>query len=192
MTQAIIDQKDIQKSGGICVRYPVSCLIRNLLVKAKLLHPFKTLMVLDLTYGRGTFWAALPQAKVFAFDIRKLDWVRKPHQFFNESCRNWKKRLPDHKFDLICADPPFSPYHIGNNDVRKYYNERDVALILYEAIKAAEHYQAPLLLHFLAKLQYHNTVVIAETWFQGRSRYARMPRPTWFGVLRVVSDKKGF
>ncbi len=181
----IIDQITIQKKGGICKKYPSACLVRDLLTESGLIKPFSEFKVLDLTFGRGIFWAALPQAKVFAFDIRKLDWVRKPYRFFHESCKNWKKRLANHKFDLVCADPPFSPYHRGN-DARKYYYERDIALILYEAIKAAEYYQAPLLVHFLAKLQYHNTEVMTETWFQGRSRYAKMPRPTWFGVLRMV------
>jgi len=180
----VVHQKDIQRKGGVCAEYPVSCLIRDILRRAGLLKPFKQLKVLDLTYGEGRFWVALPQAVVIGFDIRRLEWRRKPARFFLESCENWRTRVPNEEFDLIVADPPFSPYKRGWEKRGHYTDNGNIALILNEARKASEHFCAPMLIHFMWKVVPPEFEIVDEAWFQGWSRLSKMPRPTWFGLLK--------
>ena len=164
------------------MKYPVSCLLQRLLVEAGLLQPFRPIRVLDLTFGEGRFWRALPQAIVYGFDVRRLRWHSRPYRFWQESCEKWT-RVRDEKFDLVVADPPFSPY---KREKRGHYKANgSVALILYEAWKAARYFHAPLLIHFMWKIVPPDGEVIAEAWFQGWSRLTKMPRPTWFGIISL-------
>jgi len=182
----VVDQRNIQSRGRACVKFPVSCLIRDLLIESGILKPNKELKVLDLTYGEGRFWGAIPEAKVWGFDILKLNWVINPYVFFNESCEKWKNEVKvlNNCFDLVVVDPPFMP-HNRSPKMRKYYEDRgNLPLILKEGKEASEYFKAPLLVHFMWKCVPYGFHVLSEAWFQAFTRYLNKPKPTWFGVLR--------
>lgn len=182
----IIDQRDVQRYGGLCVDFPVSCVIRDLLREAGILKPFRPLKVLDLTFGEGRFWGAIPQAKVWGFDIVNLKWYRRPYVFFLESCENWRKRVGHLRFDLVVVDPPFMAYRRGQERRRHYVDRGMLPLILNEGRKAAEYFKCPLLVHFMWKVVPFGFDVIAEVWFKPVTRFLNVSNPTWFGVLRKV------
>lgn len=180
---ALVHQVEVQRQGGVCAAYPSSCLVRNLLKEAGLFKPFQYLRVLDLTFGQGVFYYSFKSSvQVYAFDIRRLNWVTKPYRFYQASCDKWKKQLPsDARFDLVVVDPPFTP-HVHRR--RGHYRDNgSISLCLVEALKAAEQYNAPMLIHFMWRTQPYGFKVLSEAWYQGWSRLTRMPRPTWFGVL---------
>ena len=183
----VVSQIELQKEGDKCSMFPVSCLIRDMLVEVGILKPFKPIRILDLTFGEGRFWAAIPQAEVWGFDIRKLRWCRKPYVFFNESCENWKKHdvIIRNKFDLVVADPPFMAYRCGQERRRHYEDNGDLPMILNECRKASEYFDAPLLIHFMWKCVPYGFRVLTERWFQGYARVLKQPRPSWFGVIKA-------
>ena len=182
----IIDQREIQRLGGVCARFPVSCLIRQLLDEAGLLKPFSKIKVLDLTYGEGRFWPALPQAEVWGFDVQRLRWVRQPQRFYQKSCEHWKKLVADQDFDLVVADPPFIAYKRGWEMRKHYYLTAAIPTILNEARKAARHFNAYLLVHFMWRAQPFGFEIITEAWFSGWGRYAKVNVPSWFGVMKYT------
>ena len=182
----VVHQVEIQKQGGSCAKYPSSCIVRQLLDSAGLLQFGRTLNVLDLTYGQGIFYYSIGlKVKVYGFDIHRLVWVTKPFAFYNTSCEKWKKVLPSSiGFDLVVVDPPWSIYRRGWEKRGHYYGNGSFVLCVTEAVKASEHYNAPLLLHAPWKLVPPNYNVVTEVWFQGWSRLTKMPKPTWFGLLK--------
>ena len=180
----LVHQVELQRKGGVCAAYPSSCLVRRLLGEAGLFKPFHHLRVLDLTFGQGIFYYSFRNSvQVYGFDIRRLEWVVKPYRFYNASCDKWRKQLPDTGFDLVVVDPPFSPYKRGQEKRTHYRDNGSISLCLVEALKAAEHYHTPLLVHFMWRTQPYGFRVLSEAWYQGWSRLSRIPRPTWFGVL---------
>ena len=76
----VIEQREIQKKGGLCARYPVSCVVRDLIGATNLFKPLIPINILDLTYGEGRFYASFRnKVKVYGFDILRLDHVVKPY-----------------------------------------------------------------------------------------------------------------
>jgi len=71
------------------------------------------LLVLDLTYGRGTWWAEAPQAAVYGVDVRKLDWARAPRCFRLAPAQRWREFANDvvqclgGPPQVVAADPPW-------------------------------------------------------------------------------------
>ena len=185
----IIQQSELRKKGGFCAKYPSSCVVRMLLKDAGLFKPFKTIKVLDLTFGQGIFYYSFKSVvQVYGFDIKRLNWVTKPYKFFNMSCDKWKKKIDEDHFDLIVVDPPFSPYDRGWERRLHYKDNGNISLCLTEALKAAEKYNAPMLIHFIWKIIPYGFKPIVEVWFQGWSRLTKMNRPTWFGIIVKEED----
>jgi len=188
----VVHQIEIQRKGGVCSVYPSSCIVRDLIARAGLFKPFETLSVLDLTFGQGLFYYSFRnKAKVFGFDVQRLDWVVKPYRFYKASCDKWGKMLPDGiTFDLVVVDPPFSPYRRGWGKRHHYRDNCSISRCMYEAMKASEKFKTPILIHFFWKTIPYNYETIVETWFQGWSRLTKLPRPTWFGIVskEVVSE----
>lgn len=186
----IVEQREVQREGGVCAKYPSSCLVRRLLNAVGLLQWGSMLRVLDLSYGEGRFWAALrSKVVVVGFDIAQLRWVVPPRYFVNDSALNWRRyeamieRVLGGQPDLVVADPPFSPYDRGW-ERRRHYRERcSISEILTGAEKAAQYYNAPLLIHFSGRYIPYGFQVIVELWWKPWSSLSRIPRPTWWGIL---------
>ncbi len=180
----LVHQVEVQRKGGACAKYPSSCIVLQLLDQAGLLKPLHPIVILDLTYGQGIFYYSIKgKAMVYALDIRHLKWVIKPYRFMLKSCEHWRE-FGLESVDVIVVDPPFSPYKRGW-ERRKHYEENcSVVKCINEGLKAAEHYSRPLLVHYPFRVQPYGWDVSAEVWFQGWTRLSKLPKPTWFGILR--------
>jgi len=180
----VINQLDVQRRGGACAKYPVSCVVRDLLSDAGLLKPFERFKVLDLTYGQGIFWYALPQAVVVGFDVKELKHVREPYLFYHDDCGKWWMYLTPliWSFDLVVADPPWAKYAFRTRKHFKGDGEEERILNIGKWV--SEVFHAPLLVHYKERWVPEGFEVVKEVWFQGRHRYSKKPKPTWFGVLR--------
>lgn len=116
----LIVQKELQHRGGKCVKFPVSCLIYDML-KELGLQP-ERLTILDTTFGEGRFYGAWRPKLLIGSDIRVLNWLVEPDVFIRKpSWSVWRivSKLGV-KPDLIVVDPPFSPYERGY-EKRKHY-----------------------------------------------------------------------
>ena len=100
-----VDQREIQRLGGICVSRPFSCLLREV-VKKVVGDPLR-LRVIDLTYGRGTFYVAWRPRELWGIDIAKDNWEVPPDKFINEDFTRVYGRLPSSIFDVVFFDPPY-------------------------------------------------------------------------------------
>ena len=181
----IVDLRELSRRPWC--RIPYSCIVTLLLDKAGILGLTKKVKILDLTYGEGRMWYHLPSAYIVGFDIVKLNWLRKPQEFYNTSASNWKKKVGDRSFDIVAVDPPFMAYRRGYEKRKHYYdNKCSIGMLLREADKASRYYNAYLLVHFMWKVVPYGYNVIAEAWTQ--------PFPysptyiTWWGLLQPPSD----
>ncbi len=115
----VIDQRDIQKRGGKCARFPVSCLIRDMLRELGL--ESKVRMVLDTTYGEGRFYGAWRPKLLLASDIKIHKWVVEPDWFtISPSWSVWHRvQKLGIRPDLVVIDPPFMER--GGKGSRKHY-----------------------------------------------------------------------
>ena len=181
-----VEQLELQRLGGVCARAPVSCLIRQLLNEAGILQPLRIVRVLGLTYGEGRFWLALPQAFVVGFDIRRVEWVRKPQKFFKKPCWAWRNYVNGFSPDVVVIDPPWAEWRRGWDRRGHYIKYNAVGTpeyILKCGIDAAKALRKPLLYHWKAPLIADHIVGPIEFW--GRSRLANMRRPSYFGAVRA-------
>ena len=181
----IIEQVEVQKKGGKCARYPTSCIVRDFIAAAGLFKPLTPINILDLTYGEGRFYAAFRnKVKVYGFDILRLDHVVKPYKFYNKSCEKWKQHRDEiNNVELVVVDPPFMPYKRGGEKRRHYTANGAAIMCTNEALKAAEHYNAPVLIHYPFKIIPYQWKIVKEVWFTGHA--AVKLKPTWFGLLTL-------
>ena len=134
----VIDQRDIQRRGGLCAHFPVSCLIRDMIGEAGI----KPEVVFDTTYGEGRFYGAWRPEVLIGADIRILNWVVTPDFFIKlpvwVSWRSLKKL--DIVPDLVVVDPPWGQVTGSRHGTRPHYYSAlgSPDLILSEGIKAAE------------------------------------------------------
>ena len=185
MSAVVVDQRDIQRRGGKCARYPVSCLIHSLLVEAGL-EP-RDLTVLDLTYGQGRFYAAWRPRVLIGADIHVHNWVVMPDLFVKAPAWvAWRKiKKVDMRPDIVVVDPPW--VERGSSKRRLY--GLDLALgtpqiILEAGVKASKELGTRyLLIHFKDRWVPRGWYTIAETRFLYVTRYNEQNGTTWFGIL---------
>ena len=187
----VVSQVEVQRRGGVCARYPSACIVRELLLRAGLLEPFRPVRVLDLTYGRGIFWAALPQALIYGIDIRRLDWVRRPRCFRETTAWAWRRYASEVESclggspGLVAVDPPWSE---RGSSTRRYYGlDRAVGsvdAILGAALHAATHYGSILLVHLKDRWVPEGFETVEEILWEPVTRYLNAGSYTWFGLLR--------
>ena len=175
----IVDQRDIQKHGGLYVKYPSSAIV------TELLEMVKANVVLDSTYGEGRFYAIKKPRVLIGIDPVVRDWVVKPDLFI--PFENWKaveivKKLGI-KADVVVCDPPW-----GKNFRKRTMYDYTVKpeIIIQYALKLAEvarakyfllHYKWPLDLGF-------KPIKVIE--FNPISRYLNQSDPFTFFVLYKV------
>ena len=186
----IIEQVEVQKKGGPCARYPVSCIVRDLIGAANLFKPLTPINILDLTYGQGVFYYAIrSRVRVAGVDPRRLEWVVRPTCFIKSYAQKWKEWLDRvleclGDIDLVVVDPPWAQWkHKGSRKARQYYIA-PVSLaidIIEKALEVKEYLGVPVLIHYKERIDRGDIVV--EVYFRGRSRYIREPRTSWFGIL---------
>jgi len=183
----IVDQREVQRWGKGCGRFPTSCVVRHLLVAANLLKPLGTLTVWDMTFGEGRFWVLIPQVRVIGWDIRKLKWYRLPFQFFKQPCWAWRYEEPSPHPDLVAIDPPWSRWQRGGRDRAHYWiNKMEGTpehILNYCGKAASEHFGVPLLVHYKDRWVPDGFRIVTEVWYQAVVRNMKMPKPSWFAIL---------
>ena len=98
---AIEDQRDWQKLRG-CHDHPFSCFF------CYLLSIFNIKKVLDLNFGVGGFYEKCSNSlEIFGVDIRKWDWLVKPHRFIQADMIDALNMLGE-RFDAAVMDPPYN------------------------------------------------------------------------------------
>ena len=194
----IIEQWEIQRRGGKCARYPSSCIVVQLLDEAGLLRPLQPLSILDLTYGEGRFWAALSQAVVAGFDVRRLGWVRRPRCFWRAPAQHWQRYTSEieeclaGRPQLIAVDPPWQRWQRGREVGGRYYYRAANAWgapeeILRAAAEAAQHWQAPLLVHYATRWLPPGFTPVVEMWWRPWFHLLNKKASnykSWWAVLR--------
>ena len=187
--EKVIEQIEVQRRGGICVKYPVSCLIFDLI--SNVLDVFhRRIVILDLTYGEGRFYKAFGVFKpyIIAIDIRKLNWHVVPDEFYLTAAWRWKHVVNHKKVDLVVVDPPWMEWRRGSEG-RYHYSVYNIVgsplSILNAGFEAAIHYNAYILIHYKERVTHEKFDLLNEIWFRGRSRLANLSRPSWFGILKL-------
>ena len=128
----ILDQREIQKRGGLAAKYPVAYII------AQFLKKYRFQKVLDVTYGRGRFYKIYRPRLLVGADPVKREWIVKPDLFFQKSVWSlrYEKELQNYMFDLIVVDPPW-----GDTTYRRRPEYREALgtpdLIIEYALKLA-------------------------------------------------------
>ena len=104
-----VDQREIQRMGGLYVKFPSSYIICSFLDK------YSCRSVLDVTYGQGRFYKTCRDNILFLIgsDPNKWNWVVKPDLFYQFNVfylymllSKRKFDLPIRRLDIIVVDPP--------------------------------------------------------------------------------------
>ena len=103
----LVDQRDIQKRGGVHSRYPASSVV------ADLLRSVDGSRVLDVTYGEGRFYRVYRPELLIGADPQIWKWVVKPDVFIPQPvwkllALDWLKHF---KPRVLVCDPPWGIRH---------------------------------------------------------------------------------
>ncbi len=120
MMVEVMDQRDVQRLGGLHTKYPSSYVV------CKLLKIANAKRILDVTYGAGRFYRLCRKdiELLVASDPVRWGWVVAPDTFYQatvwqlyDMVRRGSARIPE--VDIVVCDPPK-----WNTSVR--YNRRSV------------------------------------------------------------------
>jgi hypothetical protein len=169
----VVDQRDIQRMGGLHARFPSSYVV------CKLLKSINARRVLDVTYGVGRFYRLCRRGieLLIASDPVKWRWVVAPDTFYQVTVwqlynmvRGGKVRIPD--VDVVVCDPP--RFSRGGNRRDEYnYIIGTHNLIIEYSVKLAKllgvrHF----ILHFNRIMDLGNIEYIVEFNWMARYLYA--------------------
>jgi len=193
----VVSQIEVQRWPGR--GYPSSKLVLYLLREAGLLKPFERLRVVDMTFGQGVWWMSLPQARIAGFDVRRLDWKRRPSCFFQQPCQSWRLRVAEIEEclggqpDLVAVDPPWERCVKGNGcrgrGARYHYRaSRAVGppeSILEAARQAALYWGVHLLVHYETRWIPAGLKPVVELWWKPfLPNVDKYDYRNWWAVLR--------
>jgi len=180
----VVDQRDIQSRGGKAAIYPSSYIVYSILSKHNLYNN-----VLDVTYGRGRFYAYRRPRFLVGADPKVWEWVVVPDVFIPKpvwSLKDVVSRLGI-KFDVVVCDPP-----AWNNDV--VYNKRDeysyvlgsAKMIIENTFRLAKEIDVKyVLLHYKDTLNYEVVEDVIFKYF-ARYLYNENKNITHFTLYKVV------
>ena len=178
--EIIMDQRRIQKKGGLASRYPTSWII------AQFLQKYNFQNVLDVTYGVGRFYKIRRPSFLVGADPVKRDWVIKPDIFFQKPVWSlrFEKALENYSFDVLVVDPPW-----GLPQRRKEYSDLlgTPQIIIDYALKLArERCIKYVLVHYNKILS--GIEIVENIGFKPWTRYLniRDHLVTYFTLYRVV------
>ena len=186
----LVDQRDIQRRGGKCSRYPVSCLIHDMLMELGL-QPEK-LVVLDVTYGVGRFYGAWYPRLLIGSDVKIWKWEIVPDVFILQPSWNvwWTVAKLGVKPDLVVVDPPWTNYnHRGRTYYEYSFGSPDQILKggLESAAKLGSNH---VLVHYNKIVVPRNWSLLRQVEFIYVSRYLKNnqintnPNKTYFYILK--------
>ena len=189
MASLVVDQREVQRRGGICAKVPTACIVADLLKEAGI--EARNLLVFDITYGQGRFWAKIRPRVLIGADVAVLEWVVEPDIFIKKPAwQSWRlvKQLGI-RVDLVAVDPPWSD---RGSSLRHHFGI-DRALggpkpILEAAACAARELRAQyLLVHYKTRYVPQGFSVVAEMEWLPVTRYidySKAKPTTWWGLLR--------
>lgn len=196
----VVRMSDIQRLPG-CSKSPSSCMVWLLLDKAGLWPIPKDRWILDLTYGIGQFYNTkyFRGTLIAGYDVRKLEWRRKP---------NWFKQAPAwaalHDLDrgtlpqpvwVVVVDPPFQECREKNNcrgiltevGGRWFYRvHKGVGTpqqILESSAKLIKKLGVKLVVHFREEWVPPGYKALVSVWWKPSLPNASEDYKTWWGVL---------
>lgn len=185
MATMMVDQRELQRRGGRCALFPVSCMVALLVERASL--SLEALTVFDVTYGEGRFYAYKRPRLLIGADIAVHRWVVKPDMFIPRPAWSSYKPLQalEATVDMVVVDPPWS---VRGNSARRHFGI-DMAVggpeaILWSAAKAAETLDARyLLVHYKQQWLPQGWTIVVEAEWTPVTRYNTESR-TWWTILR--------
>jgi len=184
----IVDQREIQRRGGVCAKIPTACIVASLIDSAGI---GRDIVVLDLTYGEGRFWAATKPRLLIGADIRVYNWVVDPDIFIKKPA--WAAwRIVANlgvRVDIVAVDPPW--VHHGS-DIRRQFGTvlalGTPEIILESALRAANGLGARyMLVHYKKQWAPKGWEIIDHVRFMPVTRYnnySKSENTTWFGIMR--------
>jgi len=143
----VADQHEIQRLGGRAAAYPTSYIVYSILSRHNLFNS-----VLDVTYGRGRFYAYAKPKLLVGADPKVWEWVVAPDIFIPKPVWALKPVLEKigARFDVVVCDPPQwkSGVHYHGRDEYSYV-VGSVKLIIEHAFRLAKDLGVKyVLLHF--------------------------------------------
>jgi len=168
-----IDQREVQRMGGLYTKFPSSFVVCNLLN-----HVSK---IFDVTFGEGRFYKLCRDVLdvLAASDVKRWNWIVKPDLFYqfnvfylyNLLCRE-KNKFPIRKIDVVVVDPP--KWKKSNYNRRKMYNFLigTPETIIEYAGKIAKLMNSPyLVVHYDEVLNIENYRPVRIIMFEWYARY---------------------
>lgn len=184
----IVDQREIQRRGGVCAKAPVSCLIKDMLENIGL-EP-GDLVVFDTTYGEGRFYLAWRPRLLIGADPFIHDWRVEPDIFIKKPVwSSWRVLVSlglESRINLVVVDPPWTQYRHRH---RQPYNHilGTPETIIRETLKATRKLRAEyLLVHYKEPVKLE-AQLITGIRYKYLSRYLKNngDKTTWFAIYRV-------
>jgi hypothetical protein len=169
MMLEFVDQRDVQRMGGLHARFPSSYIV------CRLLGSVNARRVLDVTYGVGRFYRLCRREieLLIASDPIKWGWIVEPDVFYQftvwqlyNMVRGGNVKIPD--VDVVVCDPPRWNTSVSYNR-RSPYNfvVGTPNLIIDYSVKLARVLNAKhLLLHYNRILNIGRPIHVIEfLWF---------------------------
>jgi hypothetical protein len=169
MLLEFVDERDVQRMGGLHARFPSSYIV------CKLLRSVNARRVIDVTYGMGRFYRLCRREieLLIASDPIRWKWIVEPDAFYQftvwqlyNMVRGGKVRIPE--VDVIVCDPPKWNTSVSYNR-RSPYNfvVGTPSLIIDYSVKLARVLNVKhLLLHYNRILKIGRPIHVVEfRWF---------------------------
>ena len=174
----VLDQREIQRKGGLASRYPTAYII------AQFLKRYNFGRVLDVTFGVGRFYKIQRPKLLVGADIKKREWIVVPDIFIQKPVwgLRYEKQLEQLQFDLLVVDPPW-----GQAQRRTEYSEvvGTPEIIIEYAMKLAKELSIRyVLVHYNKLLK--NLDVVENVAFKPWTRYLNSQNTiTYFTLYKV-------
>lgn len=167
----IFDQREIQKKGGVCVKYPVSCLIWN-----NILADLNVTTIIDCTYGEGRFYGYRKPEILIGIDPLLLKWKVVPDIFINKPVWAVANILNELSItaDLVVCDPPFGTIKGGGYNKRKHFGYMfgGPETIIHYSFRLADTVLADyFLLHYKKPIEPENWTEVKRIAFRYFTRF---------------------
>lgn len=173
MKEIFVDQREIEKLGGVAVKYPVSFLL------SKIFRELQAKRILDVTYGRGRFYKVYRPKLLVGCDPVIWEWVVNPDIFIRRpvwGVYDVLKKINYFNFDIIVVDPPFGQ---RGSKRPEYFTEHALGgpdFIISCAFELATRIKTPyVLLHYKKRTRVPNWDIVKTIKFQYFARYLKNP-----------------
>jgi len=184
-----IDQRDIQRRGGVYAKYPVAAIV------ADFLKSIRAKRVLDVTYGEGRFYKVYRPELLVGADPNVWEWVVRPDIFIPYPVWSVSKvleRIGLREFDVIVCDPPWGERHRRRPQYNNLIAFATAETIIKYAFELAKYLKTPyLLLHYDKLYKCEGWTRVRTVEFRYVARYLNNPglsRTTYFIMFKHMKE----